>query len=345
MRKLVFFALFLSLAFGGSIRHFYDNVGFCTRAPQIEAIVKVATSLEKKSLAKESGTGYIAVISPHDDHILAGRVYVHAIPKIAGAKTIVIFAVTHHKARVALKDPKNVLIFDDYDAWEAPYSPIKVDTGLRTFLENSLGKGDFIVSRKAQAIEHSAEAMIPFIQHYNRNAKILAIMVTEMNFWRMKELSQKLAKAFISYMKEKHLTPGKDIAFIISTDTTHYGPDFNYSPFGLDEIAHKKATAQDRELGRNFLSGQITEEKIRLFADRVWGEKITWCGRFSVPFGILTVHNLARLNGKKLIGTPLRYGDSYSLGVLPVFRMGIGLTAPFSLKHWVGYWAIGYRMK
>lgn len=345
MRKIAFFALFLTLVSGRTIRHFLDNVGFCTKPAQIEAIVKIATALEGKSLLKESSTGFFAVISPHDDHMYAGRIYVHAISKIARAKTIVIFAVTHHKARVALNDPKNILIFDDYDMWEAPYFPIKVNTELRTHLESSLERNDFIVSRKAQDLEHSAEAMVPFIQYYNRNARILTIMVTEMSFWRMKALSNRLAKAFISYMKENHLRPGKDIAFIISTDTTHYGPDFNYSPFGLSAAAHQKAIEQDKDLGKRFLSGKLTEEKIRFFADRVWGEKIPWCGRFSVPFGTLTLVNLARLNGKTVVGIPLRYGDSYSLGVLPTYRMGIGLTAPFSLKHWVGYWAIGYKMK
>ena len=333
------------MVFAGEIRHFHDNVGFCTRAPQIEAIVKAATAFEKNSLKKEQKKGFFAVISPHDDHIYAGRVYVHAIPKIASAKTVVIFAVTHHIARMAMKNPRDILIFDKFQKWEAPYSPVEIDTNLRAYLESNLEKDDFIVSNKAQKLEHSAEAMVPFLQYYNRKVKILAMMVTGMGFWRMKDLSSRLARALNSYMKENHLKLGKDIAFIISTDTTHYGPDFNYSPFGLDEDAHRKATSQDIQLGRKFLSGKITEDKLRLFTDRLWGEKIPWCGKFSVPFGMLTILNISKLQGKSLEGLPLRYSDSYTLGVLPVFRKGIGTTAPFSLKHWVGYWAIGYRLK
>jgi len=330
---------------GGEIRHFYDNVGYCTKAPQIEAVIKLATSLEKKALEKEMQKSFFAVISPHDDHIYAGRVYVHAIPKIASAKTVVIFAVTHHNVRTAINDPKGILIFDDFEKWEAPYSPVEVDMNLRTYLEGHLKKDDFIVSRKAQSLEHAAEAMVPFLQYYNRKVKILSIMVTQMSFWRMKEVSKRLAKTFDSYLKKYHLYLGKDIAFIISTDATHYGPDFQYFPFGLDDAAHHKATAQDKELGQKFLSGTLSEEKIRLFADRVWGERIPWCGIYSVPFGLMTILDISELRGKFIEGAALRYGDSYSLGVLPVFRKGIGITAPFSLKHWVGYWAIGYRLR
>lgn len=345
MRKIVLFALFLSLAIGGEIRHFFDNVGYCTRPAQIEAVVKAATQAEKELLKKEKSKGFFAVICPHDDHIFAGRVYVHAIPKIARAKTVVIFSVTHGNVRRAINDPRGVLIFDDYNSWAAPYSPVQVDVKLRNFLESHLDKADFIVSRKAHDLEHAAEAMVPFLQYYNRDVKILSIMVTRMSWWKMNEISLKLAKALQSYIEENRLKTGKDIAFIISTDATHYGPDFNYQPFGLDEEAHRKATAQDRELGEKFLSGPLTKEKIRFFADRVWGERIPWCGVYSVPFGLLTIYNLSRLEGKGLLGIALRYGDSYSLGVLPIFRKGIGITAPFSLKHWVGYWAIGYRMK
>ncbi len=343
MRKI--FALFLALSLLGasSIRKFFDDVGFCTTPIQIETVVKLAEKMEPA--ARKVPGNFFAVISPHDDHIYAGRVYIYAVPRVARAKTVVIFAVTHHRARVELKDPKGVIILDDYDRWQAPYGPVEVDTQLRDYLKAHLPGEYYIVSNKAHAVEHSAEAMVPFLQYYNRKVKVLAIMVTEMNFWRMREVSAKLASVFYSYLKEKNLKLGKDLAFIISTDNTHYGPDFDYMPFGLGEEAHRKATDQDKELGKKFLSGTVTVDKIRSFADRVWGERITWCGRFSVPFGLLTLEKMAEIMGKKLEGVPFRYGDSYSLGVLPAFGLGIGTTAPFSLKHWVGYWAIGYRFK
>ena len=55
-------------------------------------------------------------------------------------------------------------------------------------LLNQNSKRDFIVSNKAQSIEHSIEALIPFLQYYNRDLKITPIMVTQMPFERMDEL-------------------------------------------------------------------------------------------------------------------------------------------------------------
>jgi hypothetical protein len=44
----------------------------------------------------------------------------------------------------------------------------------------------------------------------------------------------------------------------------------------------------------------------------------------------------------KISGTLFRYSDTYSEGVLPLKKTGMGLTAPFSLRHWVSFCSIGY---
>ena len=66
---------------------------------------------------------------------------------------------------------------------------------------------------------------------------------------------------------------------------------------------------------------------------------MTWCGRFVIPFGLLVAKRVAASRKLSLYGIEGGYGDSYSLGVLPLFARGLGITAPFSSSHWVGYWA------
>ncbi len=91
------------------------------------------------------------------------------------------------------------------------------------------------------------------------------------------------------------------------------------------------------------LSKTVTKSKIQDFTEKVWGEEIPWCGRYSIPFGLLTVQKTVKyVSGNKIVGVPMRYSDSYTLGVLPVFKAGIGTTAPFSLEHWVAYWSLVY---
>jgi AmmeMemoRadiSam system protein B len=185
--------------------------------------------------------------------------------------------------------------------------------------------------------------MIPFLQHANPYVRIVPIMVTEMSFEKMNTVSGALGKILTTYMKDRKLIPGDDISFLISADTVHYGPDFGYSPFGLDAAAHDEARSQDMDIGIKLLSKTVTKSKLKSFTDRVWGEKIPWCGRYSVPFGLLAVQKTVKYaTGNKIVGVPMRYSDSYTLGVLPVFNAGIGTTAPFSLEHWVGYWSIVY---
>ncbi len=62
-----------------------------------------------------------------------------------------------------------------------------------------------------------------------------------------------------------------------------------------------------------------------------------------MPFGLLAVEKIiaATLN-KKISGTLFRFSDTYSEGVLPLKKTGMGTTAPFSLRHWVSFFSIGY---
>ncbi len=330
-------------------RKFVDDVGFCTKPGQIEKIVDLASMAEGRLLSETAhelaGRRVIAVISPHDDHLYAGRVYLHAIPAVAAARTVVIFGVTHHAARVKLKDPKNLILFDAHESWQAPYSPVAVDSKLRSFLAAKLPPAMVRTSNTAHDLEHSIEAMLPFLQYENRTLSILPLMVSECDFENLDKNSALLAAALYDYIKSRKLMLGRDISFVISTDTTHYGPDFDYAPFGLDAAAHLRGTDQDRAIGKRWLAGEISASKIKGFTAEVWGRGIPWCGKYSVPFGVLTVSRLAEKLGRKLIGIPLRYGDSYSLGVLPTGPIGLGTTAPFSLKHWVGYWGIAYTIE
>ncbi len=351
MKGIILSFLVLLFSFNGfaetKVRDVVDDVGFCTKAAQIEKIISLAKAAEKDSLLKEEnflkGKNVIAAISPHDDHMYAGRVYLYSLPYVAKAKTVIVFGVTHRKPRLALKDPKNFIILDDFDEWKSPYSNTKIDKKFREFLRKNLNPKHFFVSNKAHSLEHSIEAMLAFLKYYNRNVKVLPIMVTTMDFENLDVISKELSKLLVKYIKENKLVLGKDVSFLISTDTTHYGPDFGDVRFGLDETAHKKGTEQDIYIGKTFLSGTITKEKLKAYADKVWKEKIYWCGRYTVPFGVLTVSRVIKsLSNEKTVGYPARYSDSYTTGILPAYNIGIGITAPFSLKHWVGYWSIVY---
>ncbi len=324
-----------------------DDVGFCW---DLESMHKLVEYLESQENRAFEGQGLVAAISPHDDYLYAGRIY-YPLFNILKTKEVVIFGVTHGTVRSEISGLQNILILDDFEYWPGLKEPISV-SGLREYIKERLDQKFFITNNRAHEIEHSIEALLPFLQYFNPEVKITPIMVTPMPFARMDEISEKLAKVIADYMNEKNLKAGKDIFFLISSDGNHYGKDFNNSPFGEGEKAWKTALEFDKRLIRTYLTGNIESHKINGLTQELWGETYLdyrntyWCGKYSIPFGLLATEKvLAQSQKKKINGTLFHFSDTYSEGVLPLKKTGMGTTAPFSLRHWVSFFSIGYYLE
>ena len=71
--------------------------------------------------------------------------------------------------------------------------------------------------------------------------------------------------------------------------------------------------------------------------------RLTWCGRFSVPTGLLLLERTARALGlRPPSGRPLAYATSVGSAELPLRESGLGETAPANLYHFVGYPAVAW---
>jgi MEMO1 family protein len=336
---LIVLWLSLSLSFAQDVRPVRDSTGYCWDAGQMKRFVHYLLRQEKKP---DGHQVFVAGISPHDDYLYAGRVYLPLFQSVR-SKEVVIFGVTHSTVRKEIGDPHGILLLDEYTAWEGCGSGIALSP-LREFIKSRLDTQYYRIDNKAHMLEHSIEAMVPWLQHFNPGVKITPIMVTMMPFERMDEVSDKLSNILSDYIKKNKLVPGKDIFFLYSCDANHYGRDFNNIPFGENEAAHKTGIERDQHIAENYLSGNTEPEKIRRFTEVM--DSLVWCGKFSVPFGLLTTEKtIQKVSGKKIAGTILRYSDSYSEGVLSLTKTGMGTTAPFSLKHWVGYLSMGFWME
>lgn len=334
---------FFSLA-GQDVRPVRDDIGFCWQPAQMQRLMSLLAAGERHGFPAH---GLVAGISPHDDYLYAGRMYFPLFNALR-AREAVIFGVTHGTVRKEIGDPHNILLFDEYRAWsglgrEAAISP------LRDWLKTRLPREDYIVSNRAHSLEHSIEALVPFLQFRNPEIRITPIMVTAMPYEKMTELAERLAAALADYMRANDLKPGRDIVFLISADANHYGRDFDNIPFGEDEKAHAQGTDQDRRFARALCDGPLSDQKVLALTQALWGatyldpRNTYWCGKYSIPFGLLTTSRVIRLvTGRGLSGKLLRYSDTYSEGVLPLKKAGFGITAPFSLKHWVGFFSAGF---
>jgi MEMO1 family protein len=334
-----------------------DTVGFATKAWQMDSImnrIKRLQGHEKENALRSADiddrTTWKAVICPHDDYTYVGWLYPAVLQNVK-ANTIIFFGVAHKAKQFKIE---NNIVFDAFDKWAEPYGPVAV-SGLRNEIIKELPKNTYIIHDSLQQAEHSVEAIIPFLQYQNRKIQIISILVPYMPFSRMDTISTPLSSAIINVMKKHNLEWGKDIAIVISTDAVHYGDEDwggqNYAPYGCDDDGYTKAKYLESEIINNCLTGAIQTKNIKLFtgytlkADDYKTYKWTWCGRYSVPFGLLTAMKMQDriLKGIHLKGTLIGYSTSISGTSLPVSGLGMGKTAIANLHHWVGYCGVGYK--
>jgi MEMO1 family protein len=351
MKRKAIFVVLMSVLFWGlcaqGIRPIRDDVGICWDGKQFERLIDHLKSAEKETLLLPT---LVAGISPHDDYLYAGSIYYRLFKKIK-AKEIIIFGVTHGTVRRKIGDPRNKLILENFTYWKGPYGKVKISQ-LRGDIKKKLDPGYIKVSNEAHRLEHSIEAMVPFLQYYNRDIRITPIMVTGMSFDTMKKISAQLAPIITSYIEKHRLVLGKDVFFLMSADANHYGKAFDNAIYGEDERAHQRGTDRDRDIASTYLAGSMSVGKVKGLTSELWGKNYNdykdtvWCGKYSIPFGLLTV--LQVLDSSKetrtLNGKVFGYSDTYSEGVIPLKKPGFGITAPFSLKHWVGFLSAGYYL-
>ncbi len=353
---LALLLLFTGLKPDGKVRKPVDPVGFATRAWQMDSVMNRIERLQGRRIAdsrRRTGVGkttaWKVAICPHDDYTYAGWLYPVVLQNVK-ATTVILVGVAHKAKKFGLEDK---MVFESYDHWQEPYGPVKVSI-LREKILNQLPRSAYVVHDSMQQAEHSVEALIPFLQYYNRNVEIVPVLIPYMSFDRMNALAGTLSLALMQVMKDLDLTWGRDVAIVISTDAVHYGDEEwggqNYAPYGCDSAGYKSALAHEYEIISGCLLGGPTVNKMRQFTVYTLQDtnfrtyKWTWCGRYSVPFGLLTACKLEQyLRSNPLKGELLGYGTSIMDASLPVDDLKMGRTAPASLHHWVGYPSIGYK--
>ena len=289
-------------------------------------------------------------ISPHDNYRFAGKLYYESLKGI-NAPTIILVGVAHRARNYGLQDK---IIFGTFTEWESPYGGIKV-SDLNKEIISRMPQKDFIAHDSMQIIEHSLEAIIPFLHRKNRKAEIVPILVPYISYEGIDSISTHLTKVVDGIMKERNWRYGKDLAVVISNDAVHYGDlewngNTNMAPMGTDPAGTEKAREMDREIIGTCLTGELTPDKIRLFTEYTVKKedykeyKWVWCGRYSVPFGLSFANKLCLMEtGQPLKGTFLGYQTSIDHPLIEVEDLGMPVTALSTNRHWVAYLSEVYQ--
>ncbi|MBK8793304.1 MAG: AmmeMemoRadiSam system protein B [Holophaga sp.] len=330
----------------GDLRGQQDTVGFASRAEQMAQVWKLAeTGPTPERFGVMPAPGVLGAMIPHDDYLFAGRMYRQMIPLIT-ARTVVLVGVFHKYRRFGAKDR---LVFDPYRAWRSPDGEIKI-SGLRAELLKALPADAFSQDAASHDSEHSLEAIAYWLKHQRPEVEILPILLPSASFERLHKLADNAGKALAEVMQRRGLRLGKDVAIVISSDGIHYGADFKHTPFGAGGVeAYQKAMAVDRNLLTGPLAGPVATEKTRAFYTACVNPaqpdeyRLPWCGRFSIPFGMLLLQAMAQqLNLPAPVGIPVVFGSSVDTPELPVKALGMGATAPANLYHFVSYPGVAF---
>jgi AmmeMemoRadiSam system protein B len=360
--NIVFWGLVITVLMSSNpsfrIRKPVDPVGFATRSWQMDSLMGRINRSQGMMLNEardinmiRKSTSLKFAISPHDDYTYVGWLYPALLANVK-AGTVILLGVAHKAKKFNVE---NKMVFDSYDYWQEPYGPVKV-SGLREAIMNKLPRSSYIIHDSLQQAEHSVEAIIPFLQYYNNKVEIVPILIPAMSFQTIKELSSALAGALneLGEYNDMNLKIGRDYAIVASSDAVHYGCEdwggSDYAFYGCDSAGFKKAVGHEYEIMRGCLLGPLSEKKIREFTRYTVQDtnfrsyKWTWCGRYSVPFGLLTLLQLESMqHSNPSSGQLIGYSTSISQKPVYVDDLKMGVTAKASIRHWVGYPAIGYK--
>lgn len=339
-----------------SLRGLVDIVGFAHTADQMTYIGDLCEKLESRAIADDGkrleladGRGLVAGWSPHDDYALAGRVYAHVVRQVK-AKTVILVGNAHWSEAFGVRSR---LIFDDFAEWRGPYAPVRV-SAIRAEILKKLPAASYVVNRQIAETEHSLEALVPFLQYYNRDVEIVPVLVPFMPWQDVARLGNELASAVRSIVASRGWTLGKDVAILFSGDGQHYGDygwsDYDFHPFGCDAEGYRQSLALDQRLIGSYLTGEVQSARIKsLFGELIDTQdvgkyRVTWCCRFALPFGLTFANQLTEVvEHRPLTGYLLRTGSSLSDPWLSVEQFKMGLTGDANLHHFVTYAAVGYR--
>ncbi|PIE70887.1 MAG: AmmeMemoRadiSam system protein B [Deltaproteobacteria bacterium] len=158
---------------------------------------------------------FVGGIVPHAGWYFSGSIACNVIHRLVPgprADTILVFGM--HMP----PDVRPVMMPDG--AWETPLGPVPVDTELAAGLQEAF---PFHLESPARFLQdNTIELQMPFIKHAFPDSRVLAMGVP------FSEEALKIAEAAVRVAAGQQ----KQIRVIGSTDLTHYGPNYGFTPKG-----------------------------------------------------------------------------------------------------------------
>ncbi|MFH2064445.1 MAG: AmmeMemoRadiSam system protein B [Pseudomonadota bacterium] len=192
----------------------FSGSWYPSKASECEAMIRQFLSGEKDRQQHPEG-GYSGGIVPHAGWYFSGKIacrVMHHLQTEQPPDIMVVFGMhLHHR------DPGYIM---PEGAWETPFGTIPVAENLAQEIADHFS---FVVETPDDFHQdNTIELQLPFVKYFFPDAKIVAIGVPPTD----------MAMKTADFIVEVASRLGVSIRVIGSTDLTHYGPNYGFSPKG-----------------------------------------------------------------------------------------------------------------
>lgn len=160
----------------------------------------------KNTITNKEPTKTRAVIAPHAGYRWCGDVLGSVMRHVDDSYTRVVIIGPSHRVRF-----NNTFVGCDYDCVATPLGDCEVER---------VSNDCIIIDNKIHYNEHSIQLHVPYVQYCCPSAAIIPLIVSEIDRDRL----QTLVDCVRSLIDDQTL-------IMISSDFTHYGSRFNYTPY------------------------------------------------------------------------------------------------------------------
>jgi AmmeMemoRadiSam system protein B len=230
------------------------------------------------------------LVSPHAGYLFSGAIAAHAYYQLANnsaPEVFIIMGPNHigYPGFCIMREGK----------WKIPLGDINIDLEL---VDAIINNSQYVnINPTAHIMEHSIEVQLPFLKYIYSDFKIVPITVGYCNFEQIQDVGFAIAN---SIKKTK-----KDVVIISSTDFTHYGGIYNYTPAGVGPIEKVNKWVHDTDkLLLDLILNQDASGLVKIVKEK----KYTMCGSFPVSTALVAAKELNTKEGKLL-----KYATSYDV--------------------------------
>lgn len=248
--------------------------------------------------------GVLAIIVPHAGYMYSGQTaaYAYKAAQKGNIKRIFLLGPSHHVGFKGAALPQAT-------SFATPIGDLEVDRELIAELKTY---PLFSFHAEAHSVEHSLELQLPFIKFCFGNVKIVPIMIGHLADESEARIIGEVLKGFV----------GKDDLVVVSSDFTHYGPRYQYTPFANQGDIPARVGRMDGEAFQH-----LSRLDLEGFTKFIGNTSCTICGMY--PCEVL----LAMLP-RQAHGTLLKYATSSDSLVEDTHNSVSYLAIAFSGAEW-----------